>query len=455
MKELPPLDGLSHAEKDALIRGLWQELQTLRSEVEKLKQKRVKKTSRNSSLPPSQGFKPNQSSAASPALSGEATGSHRSGGRELSQQPDQVVVAQAKRCPHCGVGVDLSKQRLSGIYERIELPQITPHITRVERYGGVCHCCQQAYEAPVPVGLEPGSPFGTSVASLVTYLRYSHAISYQRLSQLMRELYGLRLSEGAIANLLQRVRVQLETPVAQIVSRLRSARLVGSDETGARVKGKTQWEWVFQNDQVCLHVIRPTRGKTVIDSVMAGHQPQVWVSDLFSTQAAHPAQDWQVCLAHQLRDCQYAIDAGDELFAPRMKRLFLKAIALQRRRQTLAPSTVEQYGARLRGSLREILNLKPQSLEGQRLLKRYQKIRAHLLLFLTDETIPPTNNASEQALRWSVVFRKVTNGFRSDWGAELFAQVRSLVNTAKRQGISTFDAISRALTSQQTDWLLD
>jgi transposase len=57
MQELPPLDGLSHAEKDALIQGLWQELQTLRSEVEKLKQKRVKKTSRNSSLPPSKGFK--------------------------------------------------------------------------------------------------------------------------------------------------------------------------------------------------------------------------------------------------------------------------------------------------------------------------------------------------------------------------------------------------------------
>lgn len=455
MKELPPLDDLSHAEKDALIRGLWQELQTLRSEVEKLKQKRVKKTSRNSSLPPSKGFKPNQSSVQATSVNGKETGSHRNGGRELSQQPDQVVVVQAKRCPHCGVEVDPSTQRLSGIYERIELPQVTPHITRVERYGGMCPCCQKAYEAPVPVGLEPGSPFGSSIATLVTYLRYSHAISYGRLSQLMSELYGLSLSEGAIANLLRRVQVQLETPVAKIVERLRSARLVGSDETGARVNGKNQWEWVFQNDQVCLHVIRPTRGKTVIDSVMAGHQPQIWVSDLFSAQAAHPALEWQVCLAHQLRDCQYAIDAGDGLFAPRMKRLFLKAIALQRRRHKLAASTVEQYCARLRGSLREILNLQPKSVEGQRLLKRYQKIRAHLLLFLSDATIPPTNNSSEQALRWSVIFRKVTNGFRSDWGAQLFAQVRSLVNTAKRQGISAFDAISRALTSHQTDWLLD
>jgi transposase len=137
-----------------------------------------------------------------------------------------------------------------------------------------------------------------------------------------------------------------------------------------------------------------------------------------------------------------------------MKRLFLKAIALQRRRHTLADSTVQQYCSRLRGSLREILNLHPKSVEGQQLRKRYHKIRDHLLLFLTDETVLPTNNASEQALRWSVVFRKVTNGFRSEWGAELFTQVRSLVNTAQRQGISAFDAISRALTSPQTDWLL-
>lgn len=454
MTELPPLDELSPAQKDALIQGLWQELQRLRAEVEQLKQKRVKKTSRNSSLPPAKGFKPNQSHCEPTASPSDDTGSHRDGGRELSQQPDQVVVAQAKSCPHCGAEVDRLRQHLSGIYERIELPQLTPNITRVERYGGVCPGCQQTYEAPVPVGLEPGSPFGNSVASLVTYLRYRHAISYQRLSQLMSDLCGLSLSEGAIANLLKRVQAQLQSPVAQIVERLRSARLVGSDETGARVNGINQWEWVFQNEQVCLHVIRPSRGKAVIDEVMDGHRPQVWVSDLFSAQKAHPANEWQVCLAHQLRDCQYAIDAGDELFAPRMKRLLLKAIALQRRRHTLATSTVEQYGARFRGSLREILNLQPQSLEGQRLLKRYRKIRSHLLLFLSDETIPPTNNASEQALRWSVVFRKVTNGFRSDWGAELFAQVRSLINTAQRQGMSAFDAISRALTSQQSDWLL-
>lgn len=454
MKDLPPLEGLSSEEKDALIRELWQMVQALQAEVEKLKGKRTKKTSRNSSLPPAKGFKPNsEGSKPSPSQRTASVG-RAGGGRELSESPDQVVVAQVSRCPHCGTEVDPTQQQLKAVYERHELPQVRPQVTRVERYGGDCPCCQQSYEAPVPVGLEPGSPFGQSVASVVTYLRYHHAVSYQRLSQLMEDLYGVAISEGAIANLLQRVQTQLATPVARIVERLRSARLVCSDETGARLNGRNQWEWVFQNEQVCLHVIRPSRGKAVIDEMMAGHRPNVWVSDLFSAQKAHPAEHWQVCLAHQLRDCQYAIDAGDDLFAPRMKRLLLRAIALNRRRQTLAESTVQQYCSRFRGSLREILNLKPKSPEGQRLLKRYLKIREHLLLFLDDETVPPTNNSSEQALRWSVVFRKVTHGFRSDWGAELFAQVRSVVNTARRQGISAFEAISQALTSYQADWLL-
>jgi transposase len=72
-------------------------------------------------------------------------------------------------------------------------------------------------------------------------------------------------------------------------------------------------------------------------------------------------------------------------------------------------------------------------------------VRDNLFLFLEDTTIPPTNNASEQALRWSVIFRKITNGFRSEWGRDLFADVRSIVNTGKRQGLSAFQAILTAL----------
>lgn len=458
MQELPPLDSLSHPEKDALIHLLWGEFQQLRSKVDSLEVQLAAqapaKTPDNSSQPPSQGIKANKSESTCSGKRDHKRAPHREGGRWLTPDPDQTVIAHAQQCLHCGTLLTAEEQTLRAVYERIELPTVRPHVTRVERYGGQCRCCKTAYEAPVPVGLEPGSPYGSSVASVVSYLRYGQAISYERLSQVMENLYGLRISEGAIANLLKRVNRQLESSVNRIVERIRSARIVCSDETSARVEGQTHWQWVFQNPQVCLHVIRPSRGKAVINEVMAGHRPAVWVCDLFSAQKANPASAWQVCLAHQLRDCQYAIDSGDDLFAPVMKRWLLQAISLGRRRPKLSASTFDWHYRRLRRSLDRVLQGRASHEAGQRLIQRYQELKDALLLFLETDGVPPTNNSSEQALRPSVVFRKVTNGFRSSWGAQLFGRIRSLIDTAKRQGIGALEAISKALTTQNADWLL-
>ena len=126
--------------------------------------------------------------------------------------------------------------------------------------GGSVPTVGQTYVAPVPVGMEPGTPFGASIEGLATYLRYTHAISDERLSALFAQVYGVPISEGALANLFQRVNTRLDDRVAEILTRLRSSRLICSDETGARVNGRTPWAWVFQNTEVCVHVIRPSRG---------------------------------------------------------------------------------------------------------------------------------------------------------------------------------------------------
>jgi transposase len=431
MSELPDLKQLTAEAKDALIEALWEEIQKLRKAAEK----QPKKTSKNSSLPPSQGFKPSVESKPKPAQQAvkrpESLG-RVGGGRRLNEHPDQIVQAYLQQCSGCGVELSCDIQQLMQRYDKIEIPPIRPVIMRVERYGCSCPNCGAVQLASVPERWAPGSPFGDSIAALVTTLRYSHAISYARMQQLMQEVFGLAISEGAIANLLLRVKQQSSSTVNGIVTRLRQARVIGSDETSARVKGVNQWEWTFQNDEICLHVIRPSRGGDVMTEVLAGHCPHVWISDLFSAQKTHPAEDWQVCLAHQLRDCQYGIDAGDDIFSARMKQILLWSIAVRRRWETLADSTRYQYLRRLYRQLEAVLTLSPTQSDGIRLQNRYRDLRENLFLFLEDTTIPPTNNASEQALRLSVIFCKVTNGFRSDWGRDLFADVRSIVNTGKR-----------------------
>jgi len=277
MKELPDLKQLTEEAKDALIVELWEK-------VQKLEQK-PKKSAKNSSLPPSRGFK------AEVNIEVQETGKKRAGsigreggGRVLSKNPDQIIKATIKSCTGCGKEIIETMQVLVERYDKIEIPIIKPIITRVERYGCKCENCGQQQIAAVPVGMEGGSPFGERIAALVTTMRYSHGISYRRMHQMLKEVFGLEISEGAIANLLTRVKAQLETEVTGIQQAIRNSRLVCSDETSARVNGKNQWEWVFQNEEVCFHIIRASRGADVISEVMGDQQPEVWVSDLFSAQ---------------------------------------------------------------------------------------------------------------------------------------------------------------------------
>ena len=332
------------------------------------------------------------------------------------------------------------------VYDRIELPPTRPDVTRVRLFGGRCACCGERATAPAPSGLEPGSPFGQSVAALVVYLHYAHAIGLERLAALMGDIFGLAISEGAISNMLARAREPLLAASAAIRATVTASPVVCSDETSARVSGKTWWEWVFIGTLAVLHVIRPSRGKAVVQGLFGASQPRVWVSDMLGSQRGHAVQ-WQVCLAHLLRDARYAAECGDTEFSAAFKRLLLRAIAIGRRRPTLQDTTLAQYRADLDRRLDRIIAAIPLGEPGRKLRKRIAANRAHLFVFVTNREVPYTNNVSERHLRPSVIFRKVTNGFRCEWGAETYAAFRSVVSTAKANRASALDVLRFVLAA--------
>ena len=405
------------------------------------------KTPDNSSVPPSAGKKPNRGDK--PDRKGPRQGSlgRQGGGRALAANPDETVIARPLCCAHCQAGLSQADQTLAGRYDKIELPKVRPVVTRVERYAGHCRCCGHTTLAPVPEGLEPGTPFSLNIVALAIYLRITHAISYQRLSRLMLELFGLAISEGALDAAFRRAVPSFDAEVGAILARLRRARVICSDETGVRVAAQNAWNWVFQNGEVVIHVIRHSRAASVVAEVLDGHRPFLWVSDLYGAQQGH-AEEWQVCLAHQLRDCQYAIEAGDTIFAPRMKPLLLRAFVLARRRHRLAESTRRNYRQRLERDLDAIMALAPTNQDGKRLRKRYGKVRSNLFTFLDHPEVGADNNGSERELRPTATYRKVTGGFRSNWGADFFAAVRSIIGTAARRGIDAYQAIRMILQGQ-------
>jgi len=321
-------------------------------------------------------------------------------------------------------------------------------VTQVRLFGGRCACCGERVTAEAPPGLEQGSPFGQSIAAMVVYLHYAHAISMERLVMLMDELFSLSISEGAISNILARARKPLLDATAAIETVVLASPVVCSDETSVRVKGKNWWEWVFVTTLAVLHVIRPSRGKAVATALFGEIRPEVWVSDMLGSQRGHGVL-WQVCLAHLLRDAKYAIEDGDTAFSLRFRRLLLRAVAIGRRRETLKDTTLKQYLYDIERRLDGIITTVPIGQAGHKLRKRILANRAHLFVFMTRRDVPATNNVSERHLRPSVIFRKVTNGFRCEWGSETYAAFRSVVSTAKANRASVYHTIRFVLSAKQ------
>lgn len=446
MLSLPDLDTLSDAEKNALIRLLAQQVDGFAQRIAELEARLnlPPKDPDNSSLPPSRGQKPDVKKPTKRTEPRSGSVGRMGGGRPLAETPDQTIEARPTHCMHCRTALGEADCRLSGRYDKIDIPPVRPIVTRVERYTGHCPCCGETTITPVPSGMEEGSPFGPNIVATAIYLRAVHAISYQRLSRLFAHLFGLSISEGALDTAFRRSRGRFADQTAAILARLRRSRLVCSDETTIRVQGRTHWHWTFQNKDVALHVVRDTRAASVVREIMDGHRPQFWISDLYGAQQGH-AEKWQVCLAHQLRDCQYAIDAGDAIFAPRMKALILRAYTVARKRSDLAESTLKQWRYRLDRDMTAIMALAPTNHHGKRLRKRYGKVRDSLFTFLEDPDVPPDNNGSEREIRPVATYRKVTGGFRSDWAPNFYANVRSAISTAARKGINAFHSIVSVL----------
>ncbi len=443
------LSKLTVAEKDALILSLLPlvgQLEAAQARIAELEKRLAKlerptKTPDNSSVPPSKGQK------SSPPKPPKPPRKSRPGfGRTLEANPDRVVDAQLDACPHCAAAWPHAAQTPQLVYDRIELPPIKPDVTRVQLFGGRCACCGERAVATAPEGLEPGSPFGKSIAAMAVYLHYAHAIGLERLACLFGEIFGLAISEGALCNILARAQAPLTAAATTIEAQVKAAAVVASDETSVRVMKKTHWEWVFVTAFAVLHIIRPSRGADVVRALFGDIRPLVWISDSLGSQRGH-ADLWQMCLAHLLRDAQYAIDCGDAVFAQAFKRLLLRAIAIGRRRESLRDSTLAQYRVDLDRRLDRILALPRRGEAAEKLRRRIARDRAHLFIFVTDRAVAATNNACERALRPSVIFRKVTNGFRSEWGAHTYAAFRSVVSTAKANKRAVLDDLRRALAT--------
>lgn len=186
-------------------------------------------------------------------------------------------------------------------------------------------------------------------------------------------------------------------------------------------------------------------GQVLEDILIDASGIEVWMSDLYSAQLSVNTKRYAICNAHQLRDLQYAIDAGDTVFAPAMQQLLRQGLQLTKRRSQLDPQAYQQQVNQLKQTAQWLNQLDVPHPHVQRLQKRFRKHFDAMWLFLEREDVPFDNNASERALRPATTHRKVIGCFRTDEGAEAYAMYRSLEDTARKQNVSILDALHQVL----------
>jgi len=400
---------------------------------------RPRKGPDNSSVPPSQGQKPSGSGQSKRKAKPHA-GAHR----PLHPNPTSKRDVFASAC-HCGADVSAVSQTAREAYDCVEIPRIEPDVMRVTLHGGVCPCCAKPFKAPAPEGLEPGSPFGPNLRALVFYLRYVQCIPLARLTGVLFDMLGLQISQGALVNILKAGQAAFSAQADRFKADIRCGSVIASDETGMRVGKANRWLWVFHHGPTAIFMGAQSRSKAVVEAFLGDWRPNFWISDRYGGQMGWAAKEHQFCLAHLLRDVQYAIDGGDTVLAPRLRDLLIEACAIGRRRDGLSDRTLRAYEAKLDRRLDKLMALAPTAPSGQRLRKIFKKIRANLFVFVINREVSPTNNGSERAVRPCAIYRKVTNGFRAEWAATLYADTRSAVETGRRRAVRAIDAIRLTL----------
>jgi transposase len=437
---------LPHAELIALVKELIAAVQRLEAENQQLKAELATApppppTSQTSSPPPSRDEKRNLAAQRTRKKHGPPFG-HARQTRAWVAQPDRILEAGVESCGHCQADLRGIEPRTVLRHQLTELPPITPVVSETRQAEVVCPDCQRVTRGELPVGLEGGRSFGPQLAATVVYLTHEQPLSYARVTQLCQDLLGVGISDGGARALLQRAGAAAQPVATAIGTHVAQSAVIGSDETSARVAGRTWWQWVFRSAVGVYFLIRASRGAKVIEEVMGKRRAECWVSDCLSAQLKAPARRPQVGLAHQLRDLQRLLDHQPRLpWALALQALFREAIHLGKRRTELLPQGYARRVTELEHRLDALLQRRVRGVRVRRLQKRYRRHREHLFVFLPCPEVPPDNNACERALRPSVIHRKVTNGFRSEWGAHAYAALATVIETAKLHQHNVFDTL--------------
>ena len=351
-------------------------------------------------------------------------------------------------CPECGGA--LVDRKTHEQFE-VDIPPVTPVITRFVTHSGYCAHCQRRVRSQHPAQISSavgaaGVVVGPRAKALAADMKHRLGLSYAKVSELINDAFALQVTPSAWWQADQRLAEQARPVYEQLLALLRASAVVHGDETGWRIGTLAAWLWVFTNHAVTVYAIKASRGHDVVVEILGQAFAGVLVSDCFTAYDHHELDDWlkQKCVAHllkNLRDIEAQKTRGAVRFARHVTALLRAALALQAEKATLDPATFAQRAADLEQRLDRLIAEQRRFTDpdNKRFAKRLRKHRPHLLRFLYVDGLDATNNQAERMLRPAVITRKTAGCNRTDPGAEAHAILSSVLVTCRQRAIPILD----------------
>jgi transposase len=424
---------------------------------------RVAKLSKNSS----NSSKPPSSDITKPPRKKKSNGSRYIGGQPghtkherppfAKDEIDDFQTHPLDVCPDCGGEL----QEVENAAKVVQQVEVAKKPINIEQHTALCYWCehcQKFHYAPLPAHVEKGQLIGPRLTATIAYMKGACHCSFSTIRKFLRDVVGITISRGQLNKLIQKASAAFEHAYNELLEHLPSQAKLNVDETGHKENKKHFWTWCFRADDYTLFKIADSRGSKVLIDVLGEDFAGVIGCDYFSAYRKY-MKDFdiliQFCIAHLIRELKYLAGLPDKATADYGQKL-LDAMremfsVFHKAEELTASDFTEAMEASRKAFLDIALINVPDSRQAQNLANRFRKHGDAYFQFITTPSIEPTNNLAEQAIRFIVIDRYITQGTRSKKGRTWSERIWTVLATCASQERNAFDFICQSIQAHFSD----
>jgi transposase len=409
---------------------------------------KAKKNSSNSSKPPS-------SDLVKPPKPPRKDGQKRKPGGQPGHEQhlrdefppeaiDQVVSCTLDCCPDCGGKLRVFENP-SDVVQQVEITETPTVVTEYQGLAYWCPRCHNLHCAPLPEAVKKTGLFGPRLTALIAFMKGVCHASFSTIRKFLRDVVGVTVSRGYLVKVIAKVSQSLAPAYAELFQRLPSEAVLNLDETGHKENGAKFWTWCFRAQLYTLFRIDKSRASKVLVEVLGDEFNGVLGCDYFSAYRKYMREFGvlvQFCMAHLIRDVKYLLTLPrreDRLYGQQVQDALRELFAVIHQREKMTAMAFRQA---LETARRQVLKAAttgvPHTKHSQNLAKRFHKHGEAYFRFITTPGIEPTNNLAEQAIRFVVIDRHITQGTRSEKGRRWCERIWTVIATCAQQGRDVF-----------------